>query len=523
MHFKLKGKEHIKTMSTFEDKTNNTKSILVSWRVATPLQWKKDYPEIGEAIKYITENNTSLNIGGKIPVVPVKYNIHMYTDGIGLEGYAIAISTHSTNLKYLNLPKGTDKVKYIIISNTDFSRADALCCKSRIVDRMEMYFSATDIIQQIGTDIETKCISPVLPQNFRENCKYSTLFQGSAETRNGVNVYLVCEDLCLTFLEYIKAASKYSYGSVDSRIRAKVIQALTRVCNACNIYDECSKLKIAIMDILSMTEYMDYPLYKLVIINNILDELKALMCNTITYNETLKYYSDYFNILKELNGRAIKEANLNFQKEVIYKKITNADGIKTEGLKLALGTLAEQQKKLAILTQDASIEAHVFTHVLDEEKKPYIKIKSEDCTTEGNIILKLENVEGINYDITESEIGFILKNDINGYGNIIFYQMDHSIWNRQEYPVIAATLRNVNNDFCMVYTDVLIESNMMKPSKQLKDKLYKYFTEELFKYLHDNYNIEYCLPKQISGSIRMPDNKIEVTLVKDYFRTVYVK
>lgn len=510
-------------MPTFEAKTNNTKSILISWKVATPLQWKKDYPEIGEAIKYITENNPNLNIGGKIPVVPVKYDIHMVTDGIGLDGYAIAISTYSTNLKYLNLPKGNNKVKYIIASNTDFNIGDALCCKSRIVDRMEMYFSATDIIQQIGTDIETKCLSTILPKDFRENCKYATLFQGLAETRNGVNVYLVCEGLCLTFLEYIKAASKYSHGSTNSRIRAKVIQALTRACNACNIYDEGSKLKIVIMDILDITEYIDYPLYKLVIINNILDKIKTLMCNNITYNETLKSYSEYFNILKELNGRAIKEANLNFQKEAIYKKVTNTNGIKTDGLKLALGTLVEQQKKLAILTQDASIEACVFTHVLDKEKKPYIKIKSEDHTTEGNIILKLENVEGINYDITESEIGFLLKNDINGYGNIIFYQMDHSIWNRQEYPVIAAILRNVNNDFCMVYTDILIELNMMKPSKQLKDKLYKYFTEELFKYLHDDYNIAYCIPNQISNSIRMPDNKIGVTLVKDYFKTVYAK
>lgn len=462
------------------------------YKSITASEWKDDYPEIGPALKEIADTQCGLVLSKNefIQAVPVKYGFHTPYFDTGYKWKGIAIIMNLLDDKKVEEAQIVNcrNLVYIVITHTklrdlstSLNNIMQVGIGLSILDTPSI--GAAALVDKVGNKKDSerprisycsenlgRAIIKELQQSLgKETNKYELICKHNSSS----GIYESLSKLsCLIWQELIRNGRLINTEGVLRRVSQYIhIVLKTDPRKLGSIDDELVNIMVTY---LSLTKNMSYVLYQKAMLTKVLSYIEKIVTNKISKEEVI---ADLRNESKEI----MKLTEL----ETWYTRTKVRGSDVTDDMREARAYLDEHINKLKVMGYQQEI-FDMYT-VLDfggvSDSFIEIKVYGRDSDIK-NVPLKLKNIGNVNYYIdarVENGIKIKVLDDSNGYFNIILAElrtMGHMSSN-------DIRLRNLNNEFKLLYSLECCKFGWLIPSKELADKLLKTFCT-LFRYDGDS-------------------------------------
>lgn len=476
------------------------------YKSITASEWKDDYPEIGPALKEIADTQCGLVLSKNefIQAVPIKYGFHTpyFDTGYKWKGIAIIMNLNNDNRVEKAQIVNDKNLVYVVITHTklrdlstSLNNIMQVGIGLSILDTPSI--GAAALVDKIGNKKDG--IRPRISY-CSENLGRAIIQELQQSLGKETNKYeLICKHNSSSWL--YESLSKLSYLIWQELIRnGSLINTegvLRRVSQYIHITLKTDPCKLGSIDdelvsimttYLSLTKNMSYVLYQKAMLTKVLSYIEKIVTNKISKEEVIAELRDESKEIMKLT-----------ELETWYTRTKVGGSDITDDMREARAYLDEHINKLKVMGYQQEIFDMYTVLNLGGVSDSFIEIKAYGRDSDiKNVPLKLKNIGNVNYYINvrvENGIKIKVSDDSNGYSNIILAElrtMGHMSSN-------DIRLRNLNDEFKLLYSLECCEIGWFVPSKKLADKLLKTFCN-LFRYDGDSVKF-FLLPSTFSSFI----------------------
>lgn len=458
------------------------------YKSITASEWKDDYPEIGPALKEIADTKCGLVLSKNefIQAVPVKYGFHTpyFDTGYKWKGIAIIMNLFDDNKVDRAQIVNCRNLVYIVITHT---KLRYLSTSPNNIMQVGIGLSILDtpsigaaaLVDKVGNKKDNnrprisycsenlgRAIIQELQQSLgKDTNKYELIYKYNSNSELYENLsklsYLIWQEL-------LKNGRLIDTAVISSHLSQYIHIALKA--DPHKLWSIDNELVSTMTTYLSLATNISYVLYQKAMLTKVLNYIEKIVTNKISKEE----------VILELRKES-KEIMKLTELDIWYtrSKVRNSDI--TDDMKEARAYLDTHINKLKLMGYQHEIVDEYIVLDMGGLSDSFIEIKAYGKETDAeNIPLKIKNIGDVNYymDIrVENGIKIKVLNDFNGYSNIVLADL-HTMGHMSSNDI---RLRNLNDEFKLLYTLECCKFGWFIPSKELADKLLKTFCK-LFRY-----------------------------------------